>query len=431
MEIKRIFNEQLQEEMQMAVHESGLRVYVFPKKGFSKYYAIYGTEYGSIDRCFQVPGEENMTQVPDGIAHYLEHKLFEQEDGGNAFDLFAKTGASSNAFTSFDMTAYLFSCTDKFYENLDILLGFVNHPWFTKENVAKEQGIIGQEIKMYDDDPEWRVFFNTLSAMYHQNPVKIDIAGTVESISHITPELLYCCYNTFYNPANMVLVMVGDVDLETAMAYVDKHVDASRNLGQIPRGKVAEPKERRQEKVEQKLLVSRPLFRIGFKETGEEQDAASRLRREIANELILESVFGKSSDFYMELYEEGLIDSSFGAETEIAKTYGFTLLGGESNHPEEVYRKVLAQLQTLQKDGIPAEDLERARKVLISGNIRMFNNVERMGNAFIRHILAGYQPLEFADEVRKVTDAMVMEQLTAHFDTGNAVLSVVRPMEEE
>lgn len=431
MEIKRIYNEQLQEEMQMAVHESGLRVYVFPKKGFSKYYAIYGTEYGSVDRCFKVPGETEMTTVPDGIAHYLEHKLFEQEDGGNAFDLFAKTGASSNAFTSFDMTAYLFSCTDKFYENLDILLGFVNHPWFTKENVEKEQGIIGQEIKMYDDDPEWRVFFNTLTAMYHENPVKIDIAGTVESISHITPELLYCCYNTFYNPANMVLVMVGDVDMEEALTYVDKHVDAGRNLGQIPRGEVTEPKVRKQEKVEQKILVSRPLFRIGFKENGEGQDATSRLNREIANELILEAVFGKSSDFYMELYEDGLIDNSFGAETEIAKTYGFTLLGGESNQPERVYERVLEKVAKLQKEGIPREELERARKVLISGNIRMFNNVERMGNAFIRHIMAGYQPLEFAKAVRGVTDEMVMEQLLAHFDTQNAVLSVVRPMEEQ
>ena len=191
--IKEFYNEKLQEKMQFAVHKSGLRIYVFPKKGFSKYYA-------SIDRSFKVPGEEEFSVVPDGIAHYLEHKLFEQEDGGNAFDLFAKTGASSNAFTSFDLTAYLFSCTDKFYENLDILLGFVNKPWFTKENVEKEQGIIGQEIKMYDDDAEWRVFFNTLTAMYHNNPVKIDIAGTVESIAEITPELLYRCYNTFYNP---------------------------------------------------------------------------------------------------------------------------------------------------------------------------------------------------------------------------------------
>ena len=342
--IKEFYNEKLQEKMQFAVHKSGLRIYVFPKKGFSKYYAIYGTEYGSIDRSFKVPGEEEFSVVPDGIAHYLEHKLFEQEDGGNAFDLFAKTGASSNAFTSFDLTAYLFSCTDKFYENLDILLGFVNKPWFTKENVEKEQGIIGQEIKMYDDDAEWRVFFNTLTAMYHNNPVKIDIAGTVESIAEITPELLYRCYNTFYNPANMILVMVGDVDIEKAMTYVDKYVDESRNLGEIPRAKFDEPKERVKEIVEQKLLVSRPLFRIGFKENQLDGDCEAMLKREIATELILEAVFGKTSDFYMELYEEGLIDNSFDAETESTKAYGFTLIGGESSNPKQVYEKIRAML---------------------------------------------------------------------------------------
>ena len=429
--IKEFYNEKLQEKMQFAVHKSGLRIYVFPKKGFSKYYAIYGTEYGSIDRSFKVPGEEEFSVVPDGIAHYLEHKLFEQEDGGNAFDLFAKTGASSNAFTSFDLTAYLFSCTDKFYENLDILLGFVNKPWFTKENVEKEQGIIGQEIKMYDDDAEWRVFFNTLTAMYHNNPVKIDIAGTVESIAKITPELLYRCYNTFYNPANMILVMVGDVDIEKAMTYVDKYVDESRNLGEIPRAKFDEPKERVKEIVEQKLLVSRPLFRIGFKENQLDGDCEAMLKREIATELILEAVFGKTSDFYMELYEEGLIDNSFDAETESTKAYGFTLIGGESSNPKQVYEKIKEKLLDIQKTGIPEEDLKRAKKVLISGSIRMFNSVERMGNAFIRQLLAGYNPLEFGDMVEKVTDQEVMDRLKEHFDTQNCVLSIVKPVDEK
>lgn len=429
--IKEFYNEKLQEKMQFAVHKSGLRIYVFPKKGFSKYYAIYGTEYGSIDRSFKVPGEEEFSVVPDGIAHYLEHKLFEQEDGGNAFDLFAKTGASSNAFTSFDLTAYLFSCTDKFYENLDILLGFVNKPWFTKENVEKEQGIIGQEIKMYDDDAEWRVFFNTLTAMYHNNPVKIDIAGTVESIAEITPELLYRCYNTFYNPANMILVMVGDVDIEKAMTYVDKYVDESRNLGEIPRAKFDEPKERVKEIVEQKLLVSRPLFRIGFKENQLDGDCEAMLKREIATELILEAVFGKTSDFYMELYEEGLIDNSFDAETESTKAYGFTLIGGESSNPKQVYEKIKEKLLDIQKTGIPEEDLKRAKKVLISGSIRMFNSVERMGNAFIRQLLAGYNPLEFGDMVEKVTDQEVMDRLKEHFDTQNCVLSIVKPVDEK
>ncbi|MEE1013811.1 MAG: pitrilysin family protein [Clostridia bacterium] len=430
MEIKRCYHEQLQEEMLYTVHESGLRVYVFPKKGFQKYYAIYGTEYGSVDCAFQVPGEDAFTHVPDGIAHYLEHKMFEEEDGGDAFQRFALTGASSNAFTSFDMTAYLFTCTDKFYENLDILLDFVNHPHFTEENVAKEQGIIGQEIKMYEDDPDWRVFFNTLSAMFHNNPVKLDIAGTVESIAEITPELLYRCYNTFYNPANMVLVLVGDVDMEKALTYVDKHVDASRNLGLIPRETVEEPKERVQERIVQNLVVSQPLFRIGFKDTNMGLAPEAMLKKEIATELILSAVFGKCSDLYHELYESGLIDRSFDAETDIAKGYGFTLVGGESKDPEAVYAKVKEYLATLMETGIPTEDIARARKTCISRNIRTFNSVERMGNAFIREIFAGYNPLNLDEVIAQVTDEDVQNRLKEHFAIENCVLSVVNPVEE-
>ncbi len=428
MEIKRYYDKQLNEEMLSAVHESGLRVYVFPKQGFQKYYAIYGTEYGSADSAFQVPGDTEMTRVPDGIAHYLEHKMFEEEDGGDAFQRFALTGASSNAFTSFDMTAYLFSCTDKFYENLDILLDFVNHPHFTEENVAKEQGIIGQEIKMYEDDPEWRVFFNTLSALFHHNPVKIDIAGTVESIAEITPELLYRCYHTFYNPANMVLVLVGDIDINEAMKYVDKHIDAKRNLGQIPRETVTEPKERVQERITQNLVVSQPLFRIGFKDNNMDLDAEGRLKKELATELILDAVFGRCSDLYHELYESGLIDSSFDAESDISKGYGFTLLGGESRDPEAVYAKVKEYLEGLMEQGIPQEDLARARKTLVSRNIRLFNSVERMGNAFIRQIFSGYHPLQMKEALSRLTDAEVNDRLREHFATDNCVLSVVNPV---
>lgn len=428
MEIKRYYDEQLNEEMLSAVHESGLRVYVFPKQGFQKYYAIYGTEYGSVDSVFQVPGDAEMTRVPDGIAHYLEHKMFEEEDGGDAFQRFALTGASSNAFTSFDMTAYLFSCTDKFYENLDILLDFVNHPHFTEENVAKEQGIIGQEIKMYEDDPEWRVFFNTLTALFHHNPVKIDIAGTVESIAKITPELLYRCYNTFYNPANMVLVLVGDVDIDEAMKYVDKHIDAKRNLGQISRETVTEPKERVKERITQNLVVSQPLFRIGFKDNNMDLDAEGRLKKELATELVLDAVFGRCGDLYHELYESGLIDSSFDAETDISKGYGFTLLGGESRDPEAVYAKVKEYLDGLMEDGICQEDLARARKTLVSRNIRLFNSVERMGNAFIRQIFSGYHPLQMKEALNQLTDAEVNDRLREHFATDNCVLSVVNPV---
>lgn len=429
MEIKQRRNSVLNEEMEYAVHHSGLRVYVFPKKGFNKYYAIYGTEYGSVDREFIVPGESGKTVVPDGIAHYLEHKLFEEEDGGNAFDRFALTGASSNAFTSFDMTAYLFSCTDKFYENLDILLDFVNHPYFTEENVAKEQGIIGQEIKMYDDDPEWRVFFNTLTAMFHNNPVKIDIAGTVESIAEITPEVLYRCYNTFYNPANMVLVLVGDISIGEAMKYVDKHVEAGRNLGRVERPAVEEPMERVREYTEQELVVSQPMFRIGFKDNRKGESGDVLLKKEIATEIAAEVIAGKSSPLYMELYEEGLIDASFGCEADIERLYGFTLFGGESKDPKAVYERIKEEIKRYQAEGLPEDAVERAKKCMVSAGIRLFNNVESMGNAFIRRIMNGSDPLGYADMVNSVSYADVTERLCEHFDTENCVLSVIKPTE--
>lgn len=428
MDNQKITNSELGEEMQFAVHESGLRVYVFPKKGFSKYYAIYGTEYGSLNRTFTVPGENNEITVPDGIAHYLEHKMFEEEDGSDAFEKFAVTGASSNAYTSFDITAYLFSCTDRFYENLDILLEFVNHPHFTVENVAKEQGIIGQEIKMYDDDPEWCVFFNSLKAMFHNNPVKIDIAGTVESISHITPEILYKCYNTFYNPANMLLVLVGDIDMNEAMKYVDKHISADRNLGRVKCTEVSEPRERVKEYIEQKLSVSQPMFRVAFKDNQPYMTGDALLKKEIETEIILEAVFGRSSDFYLDLYERGLIDSTFGTETDIEHEYGFSLIGGESSNPDRVYAEIKNVLDKCMADGIDSAAIDRAKKVLISRDISLFNNVENMGNTFIRQLKNNQNPLGYKKVVESVTYDDISRRLSNHFDTSNCVLSVVRPV---
>lgn len=425
---EKYLNAELNEEMQSAIHESGLRVYLFPKKGFSKYYAIYGTAYGSLNRTFTVPGESEMTTVPDGIAHYLEHKMFEDENGIDAFERFAETGASANAFTSFDVTAYLFSCTDRFYDNLDILLDFVNHPHFTEENVAKEQGIIGQEIKMYDDEPDWRVFFNTLIAMFHNNPVKIDIAGTVESISYITPEILYKCYNTFYNPSNMILILVGDIDMDEAMKYVDKHLSAKQPGGEIKRYSPDEPEDRVKEYIEQRLSVSQPMFRIGFKDNHPNMSGKELLKKEIVTEIILESVFSTSSDLYLDLYEKGLIDSSFGTETELSSEYGFSLIGGESAEPEKVYEIIKGELSRLISDGIDTKAVERAKKVLISQDIRVFNNVVEMGNLFLRRLLNNQNPLEYREVAKSVTYDDVYKRLCEHFNPDNCVLSVVKPL---
>ena len=425
--IERLYSENLDEEMLFATHSSGLRVYVFPKKGFSKYYAIYGTDYGSTDREFVVPGENQTTVVPDGIAHFLEHKMFEQPDGSNAFDSFALTGASSNAFTSFDLTAYLFSCTDKFYENLDILIDFVNHPYFTKENVEKEQGIIGQEIKMYDDDPGWRVFFNTLTALFHNNPVKIDIAGTVDSIAEIDDDVLYKCYNTFYNPGNMILVLAGDIEIQKVLESLDKHISSDRNLGIIERPKIAEPESRVKEFTEQKLVVSQPMFQIGFKDITPFNGGEELLCREISTDIIVDILFGKSSDFYMELYSDGLIDSSFGAETELEKRYGFTLIGGESKDPKEVYRRVKEHIKKAQDTGLSHDEIERAKKVAKASLIKVFNSIEAMGNSFIRLLFKGVNPLEYAAAIDSVPDVAVNERLKNHFDLSNCVLSTILP----
>ena len=426
-EIKEFASDELKEKMLFATHKSGLRVYVFPKKGFSKYYAIYGTDYGSTDREFLVPGESEKTVVPDGIAHFLEHKMFEQPDGSNAFDSFAVTGASSNAFTSFDMTAYLFTCTDRFYENLDILIDFVNSPYFTDENVGKEMGIIGQEIKMYDDDPGWRVCFNALRAMFRDNPVKIDIAGTVESISKIDKDILYKCYNTFYNPGNMILVLVGDVDINEVMNRLDKRMGDEKNLGEIKRPEIREPAERVTEFAEQRLVVSQPMFNIGFKDITPFTSGEELAKREAATEIILDTLFGKSSDFYMELYGEGLIDSGFSVETELEKRYGFSLMGGESKDPKAVYEKIKERIRKAQKEGIDKSDIERTKKVMKASGIKLFNYIEGMGNAYIRMLLKGINPLDYNRIIDSVTYDDIMARLKTHFDTNNCVLSTVLP----
>ena len=430
MKFDKIKSELLKEEILSGTHESGLRIYIVPKKGFCKYYAIYGTEYGSIDMVLKKPQTGEEIKLPDGIAHFLEHKLFEEEDGGNAFDRFALTGANSNAYTSFDMTAYLFSCTDSFYENLDILVDFVNHPYFTDENVSKEQGIIGQEIKMYDDDPGWRLFFNMLQGMFKNNPVKTDIAGTVESISGITPQLLFDCCDAFYNPSNMFLVMVGDIDPEKAVEVVDRYVTKDKDRGRINREKIDEPKSAYEHFVVQKMSVSKPQFMIGFKETETDICGKELLIKQFESKILLSLLFGKSSSFFIKLYEEGLIDGSFSADAEIEKRYGFSSVSGESKNPKEVYKRVLKRIEEVKNTGIDEDELERIKRVMIGSNLREYNDVERIGNNFIRAFMSDINPFESNEVVQSITKKQLEERLSEHFTEEGSVLSVIEPLGE-
>lgn len=427
MNFEKIEDNLLNEVLYKGVHKSGLTVYVLPKKEHSKSYAAFATRYGSIDYKFITPGENEYTEIPDGVAHFLEHKLFEQPDGSNAFDAYSMTGANANAFTSFNSTVYLYSCTDKFYKNLEILLDFVSNPYFTKENVDKEQGIIGQEIRMYDDDPGWRVFFNMLDCMYVNHPIKKDIAGTVESIAQIDKDLLFKCYNTFYNPTNMILFTCGDVDCDEVSKLVDKHITASPN-SEIKRFETEEPKRVNKPYKEQKLSISTPIFQIGFKDTDVGFDGTELLKKEIITSLLIEILLGEGSDLYNKLYSEGLINDSFDCDFEAEPGYGFSSLGGESPDPEKVQQIVLDTFENLE---ISEEEFERAKKVEIARYLRMWNSVEGLSNTMVSDLFKNINIFEYSSIIKDITLRDVQHRFKEHFSRQNCVLSVIRPYENK
>lgn len=425
MVFEKIEDKRLNEVLYKGVHKSGLTVYVLPKKEHSKSYAAFATNYGSIDYRFIIPGENEYTEIPDGVAHFLEHKLFEQPDGSNAFDAYSMTGANANAFTSFNSTVYLYSCTDKYYENLEILLDFVSNPYFTKENVDKEQGIIGQEIRMYDDDPGWRVFFNLLDCLYVNHPVKKDIAGTVESIAQIDKDLLYKCYNTFYNPTNMILFTCGNVDCEKVAELVEKHVNASPNT-EIKRYLPEEPKTINKKYKEQKLSISTPLFQIGFKDTDVGYGGAKLLKKEIVTSILLEILTGEGSDLYNKMYTEGIINDSFDSDYEGEVSYGFASFSGESNDPDKVLATIL---DAFSKVDFTEEEFERIKKVEIARYLRMWNSVEGVSNTMVSDLFKSINIFEYSDIVKDIKLDDIKLRFKELFDEKNCVMSVIKPYE--
>jgi len=407
-------------------HESGLKAFVIPKKGYSKKHATYSTHYGSINNEFQVPGDKEIIRVPDGIAHFLEHKLFEQETG-SVMEKFSGLGSSPNAYTGFSQTVYLFSCTDKFDENFKLLVDFVQNPYITEESVEKEKGIIGQEIMMYQDNPGWRVFFNLLKAFYSINPVRVDIAGTVESISKINRELLYKCYNTFYHPSNMVILVVGDVDHEKVFQQVDAGIRPSNRQAEIKRIFPSEPARINTNYAEQKLAVSMPQFQMGFKDDGFESKGIECLRREIAVKLILDMLMGRSSVFYNSLYEEGLINTSFDFDYTIEESYAFSLFGGESVDPAAVRDRIIGHVENIRKKGLDKTDYERIRRAMFGRFMKQLNSIERISHTFISVYFKDVNIFDYLEVYDKITIEYVNEIFNRHFNFNNLALSVIKP----
>ena len=403
-------------------HKSGLTILLYPMPSYSGAYATFGTKYGSIDTKFKKSGDKDFTEVPAGIAHFLEHKLFENEDC-DVFELYAKTGASGNAYTSFDKTSYLFSCTDNFEDSLSILLDFVQKPYFTEATVQKEQGIIGQEIRMYDDNGQWRVFFNLLGAMYKNHPVKIDIAGTTESIAEITADLLYQCYNTFYNLHNMTLSIAGNFDVDSVLAVCDKYLKDNEPI-EIERSMHDEPYEVSEKYVEQTLSVALPLFAFGYKMTPKSEMEALKaiLECRIATELIV----GDGSKLYKELYESGLINETF--ETEIFNGHGYfaTIISGESNEWEKVKEKIDREIERVKIEGFDADEFEIIKKSMYGEQIRGFASVSGVAEAMLATNFEGLSVYDETQVLSKITPEDIMNRLS-DFDINNTSVSIINP----
>ncbi|TDF98165.1 EF-P 5-aminopentanol modification-associated protein YfmH [Paenibacillus piri] len=405
---------------------NGLSVYVLPKEGFSKTYATFSTQYGSIDNHFRVQGAQPL-KVPDGIAHFLEHKMFE-EPTGDIFSVFASRGASANAFTSFDRTSYLFSATEHIHDNLLTLINFVQNPYFTDENVEKEKGIIGQEIKMYQDNPDWRSYYGLIEAMYHKHPVHIDIAGTVESISRITKELLYDCYHTFYHPSNMSLFVVGGVKPEEIMELVRQNQAAKdyKPQGAIERLFEQEPAAVKEKEKVIVLPVSLPKCLFGCKEPEQKATGQQMLKRELTMKVLLDTLVSPSSAIYQKLYDEQLISDSFGSEYNIGDNYAFSAFGGDTKDPEKLISRLREEIDRVKANGVAAADFERSRKKKIGSFMRSLNSPEAIANEFTKYRFKKIDLFDVLPVYEQITIEDVNERLRHHFDWNQLAVSIVR-----
>ncbi|WP_101773038.1 EF-P 5-aminopentanol modification-associated protein YfmH [Peptostreptococcus faecalis] len=430
--MKKIYNEIINEELYYDVLDNGLRVYYIPKKGFMSKYAVLGVDFGSNDLEFIPINENNKIRVNEGIAHFLEHKMFEQPDGGNAFDKFSELGVSANAYTGFNMTSYLFSATENFYPALEHLIQYVQTPYYTNENVDKEKGIIAQEIKMYDDDPKWNVYFNCLKAMYSNHHTRIDIAGSVESIYKITPEELYKCYNTFYNPSNMILFVVGDLDEKELMEVIREANDdtISRN-NDIKTFMPKEPEEVFKRKIVEEYSVSMPLFYIGYKDKAENLEAKDALKKEVTTDILFDIIFSESGELYKQLYNDYLVVGSISGGYLPQKDYAYAIASGASKDPEKLKEMVDNYIDDLRKKGVDPVDFETNKKKKIGGFLKSFDSIGYIANNFLSYMFKGINFLDYLEVLKEVNIDDVNSRLNTFFLKDKSVISVVVPKKEE
>lgn len=428
---KEFFSALLDERYEKYTLECGLDVYVFNKK-MSAVYALFGVKYGSINNAI-TRTDGTVTVVPDGIAHFLEHKLFLCEDGSDAFERFSDYGADANAYTSFNRTAYLFSCTDRLEASLGELVDFVTHPYFTADAVQAELGIISEEIKMYDDSPSDRCFYGMLEGMYESHSIRRNICGSVESIKRITPQLLYDCYNAFYKPSNMSLIVCGDVSASTVIDIVSKrlpstfcgthtvHVNENQN----------EPPTACKPYVEQRMQVSKPIFSIGFKDTDIPTEPLERRRRDAAMAILDELLFSTSGELYSLLLDEKKISSpSLSYGYTISETFAYNSIAGEADDPRAVLDTVYEYIERVRRQGLDKNDFERAKRVMYAEWLRVFDSTEDIANTLLAFACDGSEMLEYTDILADVSIENVQALFKKSFSPDTATLSVVAPIKQ-
>ena len=414
------------EEVIWVTLDNGLPVCIVPKKGFSRKYALFATRYGGMDMRFRLNGQ--WLDTPAGIAHYLEHKMFDTEDG-NALQELAMNGAEPNAFTSNAITCYYFDSTEKFYENLEILLSFVSVPYFTDESVEKEQGIIGQEIGMIEDNPEWQVYKQLMQSLYHTSPARTPVAGSVESIREITAQTLYDCHKAFYTPANMCLVVVGDVEpqqvLDIARRVLPKD---SGELIERDYG-AEEPTEAARAYAEERMEVSMPSFLVGFKcppqHGGEEQHRFAAI-----GELACDVLMGESSPLYARLYSQGLINGSFGAAFDILPGAAYAYAGGDSNDPAAVMEAILEEARRLTREGLDPDYWQRMKRGNFGASLKGLNSFDSIAISLVEGCFQHFDPLRFPEIYDSITPQDVLDFIREHICRSRAALSVIYPKED-
>ena len=428
--MKELYFEQLEERLYYEKMTNGLDVYILPKKGFSKTYATFTTKYGSVDRMFTPLGEKEPITVPDGIAHFLEHKMFEKEDE-DVFQKFSEQGASANAFTSFTRTSYLFSATDQLYQNTATLLDFVQSPYFTEETVNKEKGIIGQEITMYDDQPSWRLYFGAIENMYHKNPVKIDIAGTIESIDKITAQHLYTCYHTFYHPSNMLLFIIGAVNPQEMMDFVRQN-QASKTFAPvtpIERFFESEPTDVAIKHRTLQMDVQKPKVYVGLKAREVSLQGKAMLKHELAMDIAMELLFGRTSAFYERLYDEGLVDETYDAGFMLEHGYGFALIGTDTHAPQRFIEEVKKELARLSTGlALKESDVAREKRKQIGSMLRQFNYIEFIANQFTRYAFNDMNLFDVVPMLEEITIADIEAAFASIEGESQQTSFVIEPL---